>query len=493
MNGWYYMKKEKIEDLISKLNPKRVKVNQINKEAFVYSVNMYIKDILLGNLDESSFTDHDYTKFINTIVLTNYFLCTYRDKLKEIKSNQGKWIKFDQGSDYKSLLRLFKNIDYSEFREEIIKDELSEGDYYVYCTLDNFDTYMIPRAKIVMKGNSIKYINAFLNKKNNHKSMEDVVEEKLKEFPNSNRKSFERHLCNLRKTTNIYRKFLSNEELSNDELRYLYNNYEIHNYEIRSLFDPRIEEIIVDRFVNSFSDLAKIYNFQESQIAIFASDVTKDTKYCISDLDYSNILNAKSLSFPENLGGSLDLSGLTSADGLVLPKHIGRNLYLNSLTSVKGLIFPEYIGGSLYLNSLTSADGLILPKHIGINLYLNSLTSADNLNLPEYVIGRLDLSGLKSADGLVLPKEVGDILLDSLKSANDLILPEYVTHHVNLSNITSGNGLVLPRFVGGYVDLSSLDSLDGLVFPESFDYDIKTKFGIINKDNLSQYINRKSL
>ena len=489
------MTKEKIENLISKLNPNIFKVDLINKEAFVYSVEKYIKDILRGKFDDSNFTDYDYERFINTIAGSVYFDCVYSEKVEDLRLKQGKWIKFDQGSDPEPLFRLLSRNEFlNEFDKNVIKSQLKKGDYYVYCTLDEFDRYKVPRAKIVMKGNSIKFINAYLYKKENENSMvdledsmEDVVEDKIKEFPNG--KYFERQLNYLRKTTNIYHKYLSDEELSIDELRYLY-----YNHEARNLFDPRIEEIINARFLSETKDMAKVYNCHESQIIFYENELTEDSKYYYFDLNYQDIESAEGLIFPENIGGSLDLRGLTIADGLVLPKHIGRDLYLNSLTSAKGLVLPEYVGGHLLLNSLTDAKDLILPKFIGFDLILSSLTKADGLIFPEYLRGGLDLSGLTSADGLVLPKVVGDILLlSNLKSVDGLVLPEFVSRHLVLNNLTSAKGLVLPKFVGGHVDLSNLDSLDGLIFPEQFDYDIITKFGIINKDNISQYINGKMI
>ena len=123
------------------------------------------------------------------------------------------------------------------------------------------------------------------------------------------------------------------------------------------------------------------------------------------------------------------------------------SLSLNGITSANGLVLPKHIGDDLDLSNLESAEGIILPEHIGRSLYLSNLTSAEDLVLPEYVRWGLFLDNLKNAKNIVLPKHVGD----------------------------------------GQIDLISLETLDGLIIPEDFDYEIRTKFGIINKDNIGEY------
>jgi len=65
--------------------------------------------------------------------------------------------------------------------------------------------------------------------------------------------------------------------------------------------------------------------------------------------------------------------------------------------------------------------------------------------------GWLDLSSLTSAEGLTLPSSIGGWL--------------------DLSSLTSAEGLTLPSSIGGGLYLRSLTSAEGLTLPEGFDKD----------------------
>ena len=364
-------------------------------------------------------------------------------------SDDGKWIKYEQGSDY-NILRDSLQGYYTGWctaaGENFAKDQLAGGDFYVYYSLDKNGEAKVPRIAIRMDGkDKIGEIRGIADNQNMEPEMMPILEEKLKEFPDKDKYLEKEH--DMKLLTLIDRKINNNIDLTLDELKFLYEvNSKIDGFGYKK--DPRIEEIKSKR--NGRRDYSLIFNVKEEEVA----------------LSHEEWLNN-----PEKfkaLAGNIYLRSLTSAEGLVLPQYVGGNIDLSYLASAEGLVLPQYVGGSIVLDSLTSAEGLALPQHVGRDIVLYSLTSAEGLVLPQHVGGYIDLSHLTNADGLVLP--------------------QYVGSSINLSSLTSADGLVLPQHVGGDIELNSLASADGLVLPHYFDlnklkcpYNIKEE--IMNNPN----------
>ena len=385
-------------------------------------------------------------------------------------STDGKWIKYEQGSDY-NILRDSLQGYYTGWctaaGENFAKDQLAGGDFYVYYSLDKNGEAKVPRIAIRMDDkDKIREIRGIADNQNMEPEMMPILEEKLKEFPDKDKYLKKEH--DMKLLTLIDKKVNNNIELTLDELKFLYEvNSKIDGFGYKK--DPRIEEIKRKR--NKRRDYSLIFNVKEEEVA----------------LSHEEWLNN-----PEKfkaLSGNIYLRPLTSADGLVLPQYVGGNIDLSYLASAEGLVLPQYVGGSIVLDSLTSAEGLALPQHVGRDIVLYSLTSADGLVLPQHVGGYIDLSHLTNADGLVLPQYVGSsINLSSLTSADGLVFPQYVGYDIDLRSLTSADGLVLPQHVGGDIELNSLASADGLVLPHYFDlnklkcpYNIKEE--IMNNPN----------
>ena len=345
-------------------------------------------------------------------------------------NDDGKWIKYEQGSDY-NILRDSLQGYYTGWctaaGENFAKSQLAGGDFYVYYSLDKNGEAKVPRIAIRMDGkDKIGEIRGIADNQNMEPEMMSILEEKLKEFPDKDK--YLKREYNMKLLTLIEKKVNNNIDLTLDELKFL---YEIDGQIIGFGHgkDPRIKEIKRKR--NERRDYSLIFNVKEEEIAL-------------SQEEYLN--NPEKF---KALPGNIYLDSLTSAEGLVLPQQVGGNIDLSFLTSAEGLVLPESIGGSIILFSLTSADGLVLPESIG---------------------GSINLFSLTSADGLVLPESIGgSIILDSLTSAEGLILPQQVGGNIDLRYLTSAKGLVLPQHVGGSIDLSSLASAEGLVLPHYFD------------------------
>ena len=299
-------------------------------------------------------------------------------------STDGKWIKYEQGSDYNILrnsLQGYYTGWCTDAGENFAKNQLAGGDFYVYYSLDKNGEAKVPRIAIRMDGkDKIGEIRGIADNQNMEPEMMPILEEKLKEFPDKDKYLKKEH--DMKLLTLIDKKVNNNIELTLDELKFLYEiDGQITGFGYWE--DPRIEEIKRKR--NERRDYGLIFNVKEEEVALSQKEW---------------------LNNPEKfkaLTRSIYLNSLTSADGLVLPQYVGGRIYLDYLTNADGLVLPQYIGDNLFLRSLESAKGLIFPQHVGGLIYLGSLTSAEGLVLPQHVGGSIDLSSLASAEGLVLP------------------------------------------------------------------------------------------
>ena len=384
-------------------------------------------------------------------------------------NSDGKWIKYEQGSDY-NILRDSLQGYYTGWctaaGENFAKSQLAGGDFYVYYSLDKNGEAKVPRIAIRMDGKyEIGEIRGIADNQNMEPEMMPILEEKLKEFPNKDKYLKKEH--DMKLLTLIDKKVNNNIELTLDELKFLYEiDGKITGFGFEK--DPRIEEIKRKR--NERKDYSLIFNVKEEEVALSQEECLNNPekfKVFPGNMDLSTLTSADGLVLPQHVGGYVDLRSLASAEGLVLPQHVGGYINLRRLNRADGLVLPQHVGGNMYLSSLASAEGLVLPQHVGGNIYLGSLASAEGLVLPQHVGGNIVLSSLTNADGLALPQHVGDYIdLKSLTSAKGLVFPQHVGGNIYLGSLASADGLVFPQHVGGYIDLKSLTSADGLVLPQ---------------------------
>ena len=390
-------------------------------------------------------------------------------------STDGKWIKYEQESDY-NILRDSLQGYYTGWctaaGENFAKDQLAGGDFYVYYSLDKNGEAKVPRIAIRMDGkDKIGEIRGIADNQNMEPEMMPILEEKLKEFPNRDKYLKKEH--DMKLLTLIDKKVNNNIELTLDELKFLYEiDDQIKGFGYEE--DPRIKEIKRKR--KKRRDYSLIFNVKEEEVALFKEEWLNNPekfKVLLDNIYLDSLTSTDGLVLPQHVDGNIGLHYLTSAEGLVLPQYVGSTIDLHYLTSAEGLVLPQHVGNSIDLHSLTSAEGLVLPESIGGDIYLNSLTSAEGLVLPKYVGGFIDLSSLASAEGLVLPESIGgDIYLNSLTGAEGLVLPKYVGRNIGLYSLTNAEGLVFPKSIGGDIFLNSLTNVEGLVLPESIGGDI---------------------
>ena len=395
----------------------------LNREALAISMDLIIKMLNKEKIDnkeleiliKSGSFGKIYSYAINDILKNN----------KNITNNNiGKWVKYDQGSNHILLVDSLKgyNTGWCTAGESTAKAQLSNGDFYVYYTLDENNEYKVPRIAIRMEYGKIAEIRGVAKEQNLEPEMEEVVDRKLEEFPD--KEEYYKKVNDMKELTKIYKKHQRKEDLTKEDLTFLYEIYEeINGFGYEK--DPRVEEIKKER--NKRQDVAFIFDCKEEQIAFSKKELRNDTVYYSGDLFLIRLTSAKGLKLPRIIKGHLDLCRLTSAKGLKLPETIIGCLDLSSLTSAEGLKLPQIITENLNLSGLTSAEGLELPQTIGGYLDLSGLTSAEGLELPQTIGGYLDLSSLTSAEGLIMP----DPLTYIINMASFKITPENVDEYRN--------------------------------------------------------------
>ena len=311
-------------------------------------------------------------------------------------STDGKWIKYEQGSDY-NILRDSLQGYYTGWctaaGENFAKSQLAGGDFYVYYSLDKNGEAKVPRIAIRMDGkDKIGEIRGIADNQNMEPEMMSILEEKLKEFPDRDKYLKKEH--DMKLLTLIDKKVNNNIELTLDELKFLYEvNSKIDCFGYKK--DPRIEEIKSKR--NGRRDYSLIFNVKEEEVALSQEECLNNPekfKFFRGRISLDSLTSAEGLVLPQHVGGYIDLSHLTNADGLVLPKSIGGSIFLDSLIDAEGLVLPESIGGDLNLKSLTSVEGLVLPKSICGSIFLYSLTDrkSTRLNSSHYQQSRMPSS-----------------------------------------------------------------------------------------------------
>lgn len=394
---------------------------------------------------------------------------------KQSNSTSGKWIKYEQGSDYNILRNSLQGY-YTGWctaaGENFAKHQLANGDFYVYYTLDNNGEAKVPRIAIRMDGSTkIGEIRGIADNQNMEPEMMPILEEKLEEFPD--REKYYKKERDMKLLTLIDKKVNKNIELSLDELKFLYeidNEIEGFGYEK----DPRIQEIINKR--NQKKDYALIYNINENEIALTQEEWEenpKQYKILLNDLKLDYVISSKELILPNIISGNLELKELTNASGLILPDIVGGSIRLDSLISAKDLKFPKIINKDLDLSCLFDAENIILPEKIGGNLNLSCLLLNKGITFPKIIDGNLDLSSLPYAAGLELPEKIGGILdLSSISDLAGLVLPKTLGGPLCLNSITYVYSFIFPKYMKGSLDLHSLINADELILPQIMDDDL---------------------
>ena len=319
---------------------------ELNREALAYVLDGILKIAKGNNLSE--YQDQLFIKLLrknNFGKLYAYaILKTTTEGIVNLDITDGKWIKYEQESDYRHLKKSLsgKDTGWCTAGGSFAENHLKSGNFYVYYSNNEYGLPVWPRIAIRMIGGQIGEVRGVGPDQNLDFGItkSNILEDKLKEFGDQANLYFKK-VKDMRELTNIENKLKNRQELTGEDIRFLYEIDEI----IQGFGygkDPRILQIIEDR--NIRKDLSHLFNIDLARISLG-----------IKEALFENILYHY---------GDIKLERLTSAEGLVLPKEVSGNIDLSGLTSAEGLVLPKEVGGWLDLSGLTSAEGLVLLKKL---------------------------------------------------------------------------------------------------------------------------------
>lgn len=377
---------DKTKESYSKRTPKTASIFiELNREA----LSMVYDNIerVLGN---EKINDDDLSALIENGSFGKiyaYFIRKVEENNKDISSNDGIWIKYEQGSDSRKLCDSLqgRGTGWCTAGYETAKVQLESGDFYVYYTKDSNGEYKQPRIAIRMDGkNKIGEIRGIAEHQNLESEMEEPLKEKLVDFPDKD--VYYKKVKDMEKLTKIYKEY-KNRDLTFEELKFLYEIDE----KILSFGwgkDPRIEEILTTR--NIKNDLSQIFNCSKDDISISREDFLdgKNIKYFYGDtyLEENELEENKNLKLPENVLGNFYLN-VVNGKGLILPKVIYGSLsFEDPELDVNGLVLPQTIKGSLRIvyRDEDNVDGLIVPEGFSVA----NVVSSDEIR--DYIESRIN-------------------------------------------------------------------------------------------------------
>ena len=197
-----------------------------------------------------------------------------RKSLEKIKSqNEGKWIKYQMGSE-EDAMRLCNSLQgktckWCTSNPEMAKNQVSNGDFYVFYTKDIDGLYVNPRIAIRMNGKEkIGEIRGLGEAQELEYNMMDPLVEKLMDMPFLSKEDVQRNLDkvnHLKKLQEMKNKTFNGEELSVEEVILLYT----HKFGFG--------------FQNENQELIQLRNFVLDYHAIKESNFPKEEKYPLLD------------------------------------------------------------------------------------------------------------------------------------------------------------------------------------------------------------------
>lgn len=213
---------------------------ELDKEIAFKLMNLMVNEVKGNEIDD---------KCLEALLKNGSFFKLYTIQLmKKRKRNfndeiRGKWVKYEQGDNYKELLESIqgKNTGWCTRSEDVCKYQISNGDFYVYYTYDEEGNATNPRLAIRMNGkNKIEEIRGVGKKENIEPHFENIIAEKLKEFPDA--EHYKKRIKDTKILTYIYTKYKTNKPLTEDDLEFIYEiNDKVETMGLEK--DPRLREM----------------------------------------------------------------------------------------------------------------------------------------------------------------------------------------------------------------------------------------------------------
>lgn len=446
---------------------------ELNREVLALTYNTLANEV--GNKE---LTDEQVKALENGISfkkIYTYYLTKHNYVTDINKSNEGIWVKYDQGSDSKILCDSLqgKNTGWCTAGYETAKNQLDGGDFYIYYTKDSEGEYTEPRIAIRMNGHDqIGEVRGISTEQNLESDMIDIADKKLDEFPN--KKYYQKKVHDMKLLTLIDKKTTIGQDLTKDELKFLYEmDYDIDGFGYSR--DPRIEEIINRRDIKK--DMSFVLDCSEEQIVLneeeYINAINKgiEVEYSFGSLIVNSIRTIDTIVLPKKTFGGIYFPNLEKANKIIIPEDVNYYIEFEGLRDVNDIIVDKNFQGHLTFNKLSKLQNMNVLSNCSGSISLENLRIASGLKIGDNFHGYLDLSGLQTTFGLYIKDDfMGGLNLLAIKTLRDFKFPENMTE-LYLYSLEEVSSVVFPKHLNESFDLSSLRKANNTTFPEYIDGD----------------------
>ena len=175
---------------------------ELNREVLAKSIDLIIKEVNKEEIED---------KDLEQLVKNGNFFKLYTVQLKDKRESnfgeetKGEWVKYEQGDNYQKLHKSLqgKNTGWCTAGKETCRNQVKNGDFYVYYTYDKEGKATNPRLAIRMNGkNKIGEIRGVAKDQNIEPHFEDILSKKLKRFPDA--ESYQKRVKDIQMLTYIY-------------------------------------------------------------------------------------------------------------------------------------------------------------------------------------------------------------------------------------------------------------------------------------------------
>lgn len=268
----------------------------------------------------------------------------------EVNNNDGIWIKYNQGSDYKKILNAIdgKFTSWCFDEESLASDYLAVYDIYIYFTEDYNGVFTMPRIAIVTEWDEVVEVMGIADSNQNVEfQMLDVLESKLRQFKHDMK--FDLMLDDMKKVYEILNKENKGEQLLKEDFVFMYEcNRGINcfgkdkDYEILKFMSRR----------NAKDDYAVIYGCSSDLVGFDSFDLEKDLYVYVGDIKNHSENLPKNFRCPTIVLGNFEAPYLRTFDGFENLLVVKGDFIANNMMDASDFKNLETIGGQLVVDNL---------------------------------------------------------------------------------------------------------------------------------------------
>ena len=253
-----------------------------------YTINPFVEVIpeviskCINNIVElfkdKKMSTQEIRKLVSNISFEKMYIKYSKKIKKQYSSNEGIWIKYNQGSD-EAAKKLYESLEgqntgWCTVASVTAINQVNSGDFYVYYTKDKNDNYIIPRIAIRFNGHdNIGEIRGVEEHQNLEEEMIPILEDFLINKENLLTEDVKKNLekiKDLKYLVKIKNKTINNEKLTTKEIIDLYTK----TFGFGRKQDPLVGKIIKKRDI-----LSDYYNLKDENVFIKSDFIIKNLKY----------------------------------------------------------------------------------------------------------------------------------------------------------------------------------------------------------------------